>query len=123
VFYGLHSSDEMATLSMQVLTQSPSDSRKLTAAVFARAAQESLDGAEMNAKREPRNPEYQWDLGRSLVEAGRLPEAMAPLQAAVQALPNHARAHDFLGRVLFAARRPEEALAQFQRAAALDPGR
>jgi len=122
VFYGLHSSDEMATLSMQVLTQSPSDTRKLTAAVFARAAQESLDGAEMNAKREPRNPEYQWDLGRSLVEAGRLAEAMGPLQAAVQALPNHARAHDFLGRVLFAARRPEEALAQFQRAVALDPG-
>jgi len=122
VLYGLHSSDEMATLSLQVLTRSPADSRRLTASVFARAAQESVEGAEMNVKREPRNPQFQWDLGRSLVEAGRLADALAPLQAAVQALPAHARAHDFLGRVLFAARRPDEALAHFQRAAALDPG-
>jgi len=122
VLYGLRSSDEMATLAMQVLTTSPADTRRLTASVYARAAQESLDGAQMNATREPNNPQYQWDLGRSLVEAGRPAEALAPLQAAVQGLPRHARAHDFLGRVLFAAGRREEALAQFQQAATLDPG-
>jgi tetratricopeptide (TPR) repeat protein len=122
VLYGLHSSDEMATLAMQVLTGSQADSRRLTAAVFARAAQESLDGAVMNAKREPNNPDYQWDLGRSLVEANRPADALAPLQAAVKGLPRHARARDFLGRVLFAAGRRDEALALFQQAVALDPG-
>lgn len=122
VFYGLHSADEMATLAMQVLTTSPADTRRLTAAVMARAAQEGVDGAEMNAKRDPNNPQYQWELGRSLVEANRPADALAPLQAAVEGLPKHARAHDFLGRVLFAAGRRDEALAQLQQAVMLDPG-
>lgn len=122
VFYGLHSADEMATLAMQVLTTSAADSARLRASVMARAAQESLDGALMNAKREPGNPQYQWDLGRSFVEAGRPADALAPLQAAVKGLPRHARAHDFLGRVLFAAGRRDEALSLFQRAVTLDPG-
>lgn len=121
VMYGLHSTDEMANLSLQVLPKSAADGRRLMRAVVEMQTRENVAGAELKARVDPRNPQYQWELGRSLVEAGRLTEAIRPLEIAVASDPKFARAHDFLGRALFAARRPDEALQRFRQAAALDP--
>jgi Flp pilus assembly protein TadD len=121
VMYGLHSTDEMANLGLQVLTASTGDRRRLMRSVLEMQNRENVAGAEMKARIDPRNPQYQWELGRSLVEAGRLADAIGPLEISVRSDPKFARAHDFLGRALFSARRPDDALAHFRRAVSLDP--
>ena len=67
----------------------------------------NVAGAEPRCVTNPRNPQYQWELGRSLVEAGRLPDAVRPLEIAVRSDPKFARAHDFLGRAVCLGRRDE----------------
>lgn len=121
VMYGLQSTDEMANLSLQVLTKTPVDGRRLMRSMIEMQTRENVAGAELKVRADARNPQNQWELGRSLVEAGRMADAIAPLQIAVQADPKFARAHDFLGRALFSVRRSDEALRQFRAAVALEP--
>ena len=122
VRYGLQSSDEMANLSLQVLPAVATDARMLRQFFEQRHLQEVVAGAELRARQEPGNPEWQWELGKADVEVGRAADAIAPLEAAVRANSRFARAHDYLGRALFAMRRPVEALQHVQQAATLDPG-
>ena len=53
-------------------------------------------------RQDPANPARQWELGKAYVEVGRAADAIPPLEAAVRANPKFARAHDYLGRALFA---------------------
>ena len=121
VMYGLHSTDEMANLSLQVLTKTGADGRRLVKSMIEMQTRENVAGAELNVRVDPKNPQYQWELGRSLVEAGRPADAIAPLEIAVRSDPKFARAHNFLGRALFAAGRANDAVPHFRKAAALDP--
>ncbi len=121
VLFGLDSTDEMANLSLQVLTSTPLDGRRLLRSMIEMQTRENVAGAELKVRVDARNPQYQWELGRSLVEAGRLADAIAPLEIAVRSDPKFARAQDFLGRALFSVRRADEALKHFRQAVALDP--
>jgi Flp pilus assembly protein TadD len=61
--------------------------------------------------------------GAFLVRHGRATEALEPLQRAVAASPDSARAYSELGRALLDLDRPQAALPALQRAVELDPNR
>jgi Tfp pilus assembly protein PilF/SAM-dependent methyltransferase len=61
------------------------------------------------------------DEGNALEELGRIPEAMARYDAAVQVDPQCARAHLNRGNILLAGTRFDEALTAYQRAITCDP--
>jgi Tfp pilus assembly protein PilF len=122
VTYGLRSSDEMGNLGLQVLPRSRADGRLLVSAFLERDRQANVASAELRVRIDPSNAEYQLDLGKSLVEAGRAAEAVAPLEAALRANPSSATALDYLGRAHYAARQAKPALAALRRAVALAPG-
>ena len=60
-------------------------------------------------------------LGRSLYAAGRLQEAVAPLQQAVRLDPEQLKAHLLLGAALAQLGRNQEALIEWQAALRIDP--
>ena len=121
VTYGLQSTDEMANLVLQVLPKTQAEGRLVGKAFADRHLQEVVASAELAAKREPDNPAHLWELGKAYVDAGRMADALAPLESAVRANPRFARAQDYLGRALFASGQINRAVDHLQRAVALDP--
>jgi Tfp pilus assembly protein PilF len=73
-------------------------------------------------KTRPQFVDARLQLAELLLYRGDLDEAKQQLQAALETAPNRADLHDCLGRVLEAGSQHEEALAQFRRAAELEPG-
>jgi len=61
------------------------------------------------------------NLGNMLLQKGRLDEAMAHFQKALESLPDFADARSNLGAALLQKGQPEEAVAQFQRALEIVP--
>jgi tetratricopeptide (TPR) repeat protein len=59
--------------------------------------------------------------GHALVAEGRLPEALADLEAAKQLAPADSRIHNGLGETLFSLSRPHDAIKAFDAALGLDP--
>ena len=117
---GPKSTDEMAELGLQLLTQSPRDAEMITRAFDERDKRANIALAESRVREEPHVAEYRAVLGGSYVEAGRHADAIPHLEAAVRLDKSSAAAYNYLGVALLELRRPQEALAAFQRAAALD---
>ncbi len=60
-------------------------------------------------------------LGASLGQIGRFEESVKRLREAIAAAPERLPAHHILGRILLLEQKPEEAVAELERAAALQP--
>jgi tetratricopeptide (TPR) repeat protein len=73
------------------------------------------------ARKEPRNPRAFNNLGTELDREGRVQEAIACFEQAVQLQPGWARAHNNLGNVLLGAGRPQEAIGQYEEVLRLQP--
>jgi len=69
----------------------------------------------------PSDADTRYDLAVTLKEAGRIDEAFSAAQDALQKDASRPEALDILGIALLAKGKPGEALAQFDRAAAIDP--
>ena len=69
----------------------------------------------------PDLPQSRKELVRDLLQEGRVDEAEAQLEKALQIEPNDAEAHSNLGNVLHKKKRLAEAIAQYQRALELQP--
>jgi len=61
------------------------------------------------------------DLGTALVQMGRIDEAIAQLQKAVEINPNYVEAHNNLGDALLQKGQVDEAMGQYQKALEIDP--
>ena len=74
----------MAELGLQVLTESVTDSARLTQAFVERDAQANVAAGEMRVREEPESAEERAFLGNSYVEVGRYADAVPHLEAALR---------------------------------------
>jgi len=118
---GPNSTDEMAELGLQVLTESVADSARLARAFGARDAQANVAAGEMRVREAPESAAEQAFLGNSYVEVGRYADALPHLEAALRLDPKHGSAESDLGAALMGLDRMPEALVHLQRGAALSP--
>lgn len=121
VYFGPRSTDEMASLGLQMLTDTPADAKTLEQIFAARETSSYIDAGLAQVRRDPGNAEAQGLLGGSYVDAGRLADAIAPLEAAVRLNPAYASAHNYLGGALVTLGRAAEGVPHLQRAVALSP--
>jgi Flp pilus assembly protein TadD len=70
----------------------------------------------------PNNPRALYNLGLSLLQAGRRSEAMTQFEAALKLSPGFADAHNNLGNALWMAGRVAEAAPHYEAALRLNPG-
>ena len=118
---GPKSTDEMAELGLQLLTQAPEHGALIARAFAERDQRANIALAESRVGEEPNVAEYRAVLGGSYVEAGRHADAIPHLEAALRLDPKSATTHNYLGVALLSLNRVAPALSSFQRAAALDP--
>jgi Flp pilus assembly protein TadD len=121
VTWGPQSSDEMATLGVQVLPRSTADAALLTASFDRHAAQTDVAGAEVRLRVDPDNAGNELNVGSSYIHVGRVAEAVPHLERALRLDPRLASAENFLGGALFTLGNREEAARHFRRAVALAP--
>jgi tetratricopeptide (TPR) repeat protein/mono/diheme cytochrome c family protein len=120
---GPKSTDEMAELGLQLLTLSKQDADRIAGEFEERDRRANIALAESRVREEPDVAEYRAVLGGSYVEAGRFADAIPHLQAALRIDASSlaaAPAYNYLGAALLEQNRPQEALAAFRRAAAID---
>ena len=118
---GPKSTDEMAELGLQLLTQAPEHGELIARAFEERDQRENIALAESRVREEPNVAEYRAVLGGSYVEAGRFADAIPHLEAALRLDAKNAATHNYLGVALMSLNRVAPALSSFQRAGALDP--
>jgi Flp pilus assembly protein TadD len=118
---GPRSTDEMGNLLVQLAPRTAADRAALARDLSSRDAAANVATAEALVKAEPGNADYRIFLGGSYVDVGRVDEAIAQLERAIQLAPRSARAHNEMGGALLRAKRVAEAVRSFQRAAALRP--
>lgn len=121
VYFGPRSTDEMASLGLQLLTPTPADGKRLEQIFAEREALSYVEAGLAQVRRDPGNAEGQALLGGSYVDVGRFAEAIAPLQAAVRIDPRYASAHNYLGGALVSVGRVAEGVSHLRRAVALSP--
>ena len=121
VTWGPRSSDEMATLGVQVLPHSASDQATLVASFARHAALTDVAGAEILLAADPDNAGNEALVGSSYVRIGRFAEAIPHLERAIRLDSTSSSAENFLAGALLAAGRAREAAAHFRRAVTLAP--
>jgi len=118
---GPNSTDEMAELGLQLLPASTADAGRIVQSFVDRDAQANVALGEMRVKESPNVADYRAFLGASYVDVDRFAEAVPQLEAALRLDDRLAGAHNDLGTALMAQGQLRDALAHFQRAAALAP--
>jgi tetratricopeptide (TPR) repeat protein len=110
VRFGNRSTDEMATMTIQVIPERPEDKPLLREAL-------------MRARLE-KNPDNWFAhnvLGSALKEQGRLDEALSHIHEAIRLHPRHPQLRYNLGNTLLAQGRLEEAVESYQQALTIEP--
>lgn len=121
VTWGPRSSDEMATLGLQLLPPSAADAAVLTASFAAHAARADVAGAEVLVRVNPTHAGNRALLGASYVRVGRYADAVPHLERALALDPANANAENHLGAALVALGRVPQGIDHFRRAVALSP--
>jgi tetratricopeptide (TPR) repeat protein len=91
------------------------------AAAQQRQAQTAMEQARQSVEAAPRDPQRRLAYAEMLSQAGNRPEAAAQLLALLQIAPNNVEAHAALGELYDFQRKEDLAIAEYQRALALDP--
>jgi Flp pilus assembly protein TadD len=118
---GSRSKDEMANLSLQLLTASPADTVALRAAFFEKRVVSNIAYGEMRVREAPESVPDRVLLGSSYVQARRYAEAVPQLEAALALDPRHAIAHGQLGGAYQGLGRWPLAIQHFEQSALLAP--
>jgi len=118
---GPKSSDEMAELGLQVMTQSTADAALLAQSFDERDSHANVALGELRVRDAPDVAENRAFLGAAYLEVGRHADAIPQLEAAIRLDEQSASAHGDLGTALMAQNRLPEALVHLRRAAALAP--
>jgi tetratricopeptide (TPR) repeat protein len=118
---GPKSSDEMAELGLQVMTQSTADAALLAQSFDERDSRANVALGELRVRDAPDVAENRAFLGAAYLEVGRHADAIPQLEAAIRLDEQSASAHSDLGTALMAQNRLPEALVHLRRAAALAP--
>jgi tetratricopeptide (TPR) repeat protein len=121
VRFGSETRDEMGELLVQVLPTSPAGYAGLREQITRKNLLTDVAGEEKRVADFPDDAETRNALGVLYVRLGRIPEALAQIQASLRTDPELARAHYNLGVIAMTERRVDEAIARFQRALASRP--
>lgn len=121
VRYGRRSTDEMASLVVQVLTRTPDDHRLLNQDFAVKVNAVDIAGAEKRAREDPGDFKAHHELALYYLEAGRLDEATARFEDTLRLNPRFAAAHYNLGIILADQRKLDDAEGRFRQALATDP--
>src|SRR4051812_14520872 len=107
---GPNSSDEMAELGLQVLTESVADAARLVQSFEEHDALANVALGEARVLEQPQSAEYRAFLGKSYVEVGRFADAIPHLEAALKIDSRAAGVQSDLGTALLALNRLPEAI-------------
>lgn len=121
VLFGPRSSDEMGDLWLRLLPRTPEDAEILARSYKANELLKDITAGERLIAEQPRDAKRHNALALSYVQAGRLPDAMTRLEAALRLDPDQAEAHNNLGHVLQLQGRTAEAIQHFREAVRLVP--
>jgi tetratricopeptide (TPR) repeat protein len=121
VRFGSDTRDEMAGLLVQVLVKSSAGADELRAQIARKNLLTDVAGEEKRAIDVPEDADNRNALAVAYVQLGRVPEAVAQLEASLRSNPDLAVAHYNLGVIAMGDKRVEEAIARFRRAIAARP--
>jgi tetratricopeptide (TPR) repeat protein len=116
VTFGQTTASEMGDLWLQVRTRTRDDRERLDRDYASKMLHDDLAGAEKTLSSEPRDPRLHMDLAFCLIDANRVPEAIAHLREAVRLDPNSPYTHYELGTALLRQRAHAAAAAEFREA-------
>jgi hypothetical protein len=121
VKWGAQSTDEMAVLWLETLPRRTEDTAILMRDYVQRGMQADLAGAELQVRINPKDAAAHNMLGTKYLQGGRVDEATAHFQQALQLNPGDAEARSNLGSVLQLQGKLPDAMQHLRRAAALAP--
>ena len=110
VRFGNRSSDEMATLTLQVVPEQPADAHRLREAVMRRRLEKDPDDWFAHS-----------GLANALSAQGRVEEALLQIRKAIRLRPRHPEVHYNLANTLMVQGRIGPAIAAYERVLALEP--
>ncbi len=118
---GPKSTDEMAEMTLQVLTSSPGDADRLARDGGQRALNATIALAESRVREDAGDAGFLAVLGDAYIEAQRFAEAARHLETAIRLGDRSAATYNSLGLAYGALGRPAEAVTQFKKATAAAP--
>jgi Flp pilus assembly protein TadD len=121
VQFGPNSTDEMAELGLQLLTDTTADAVRLVRDFNVHVDKQDLEYAEHQVRLKPNSPGDLEFLGSLYLTQGRAAEAVTVLQRVLTLDEKTDDAHNDLGNALMALDRVAEALPHFRRASVLSP--
>jgi tetratricopeptide (TPR) repeat protein len=121
VRFGSETRDEMGELLVQVMPTSPAGIAPLREQIARKNLLTDVAGEEKRIADFPEDAETRNALGVAYVQLGRIPEAVAQIEASLRTNPDLAMAHYNLGVIAMAEKRVPEAITRFQRAIASNP--
>jgi len=121
VTFGQTSRSEMGDLWLQVATANAADRAALEGDYAPKMLDEDIAGDETMLLTRPNDPRLRRDLAQCYLEAGRIDDAIAQFERALELVPDAGDQHYELGVVLLRVNRLDAAMMHFQRAVRLNP--
>ncbi len=121
VRYGLHSTDEMGDLTLQLLPRRPEDLERLRRDFYRKWLGQEIDGYKKLLEADPRDWDTRHTLAMFYMRSGQRPLALEHFELALKYNPDYPEAHVNFGIALAQGRQWERAIAHFERALQRNP--
>jgi len=122
VRYGLHSTDEMGELWLQLVPKSQKEMITLAQDYLKNyGIPDSIARSQFLLKYSPNDSSLHTELSSALMKAGRVEDAQKEMKRAIELNPKNAKAHFNLANLLAGQNKLAEAVDEFETAIALDP--
>ncbi len=121
VRYGLHSTDEMGDLTLQILPRRPEDLERLRRDFYRKWLGQEIDGYKKLLEADPQDWDTRHTLAMFYMRSGQRPLALEHFELALEYNPDYLEAHVNFGIALAQGRQWERAVAHFERALQSNP--
>ena len=121
VRYGLHSTDEMGDLTLQILPRRLEDLERLRRDFYRKWLGQEIDGYKKLLEADPQDWDTRHTLAMFYMRSGQRPLALEHFELALEYNPDYPEAHVNFGIALAQGRQWEQAVAHFERALQSNP--
>ena len=121
VRYGLHSTDEMGDLTLQILPRRPEDLERLRRDFYLKWLAQEIDGYKKLLEAQPQDWDTHHTLAMFYMRSGQRPLALEHFEWALEYNPDYPEAHVNFGIALAQGRQWERAVAHFERSLQINP--
>ncbi|MXX37403.1 MAG: tetratricopeptide repeat protein [Gemmatimonadetes bacterium] len=121
VRYGLHSTDEMGDLTLQILPRRPEDRERLRRDFYRKWLGQEIDGYKKLLEADPQDWDTHHTLAMFYMRSGQRPLALEHFELALEYNPDYPEAHVNFGIALAQGREWEQAIAHLERALQRNP--